>query len=194
MGFKTSLLGFHKGDVLACIDRMAAENLEQQRQAEQRAAALEDQLGTLKAEKDGLETRLEESTHAVVQAAEQAAAQQKRAEEAETRATALNEQLTHMETRAQDYKKRLFVREEEAVVLRRDNTRLTETLREKQQELETMLAQLNAAKKDCEEKLAAMQQQAEQTAAQAQADAEADVRAAARRAEETVQQAQQQAA
>lgn len=186
IGFKTSLLGFNKNDVLACIDRMSAENLEQQKQAEERAAELQEQLGMLRSEKYALQGQLNESR----QQTEQEGA---RANEAENRATALSEQVENLTRRADDYKKRLFVREEEAVVLRRDNTRLTQTLSEKQQELEQMLGELNAAKQHCEAEIARMKQEAADLAAGAAAEAEQRVQEAAQVAAQVVEQTKAQA-
>lgn len=186
MGFKTALMGFNKQDVLACIDRMSAESLEQQRQAEERAAALQDELGQLRSDKYALQGQLEESRQQTVREGE-------RADEAENRATALSEQVANLTRRADDYKKRLFTREEEAVVLRRDNTRLTQTLSEKQQELAQMLDELNAVKQACETEIGRMKQEAADLAARAAAEAESRVQTAQQAAAQAVEQAQAQA-
>ncbi len=136
VGFKTSMFGFRKDDVLACIDRISAENFAVQQQAEARAQELTDALEAVQAEKDVLGTTLCEKKEEIEALEAALAAQTKVSARAMEQVNTLTQALAAAETSARDYKGRLFTSEGQATVLRRDNTRLTETLSQKQQELE----------------------------------------------------------
>ena len=143
--FKTSLMGFQKAQVLAYIDELSAKALETQKQQEQAAEALRRELENAKAD-NGV---LLEKTREVC---DKLTSEEKRAEEAESRARAVSEQLLHMEETASGYKSRLFTKEQETVVLRADNARLTEQLEQQHRQLEQALADLEAARAEGEEK------------------------------------------
>lgn len=143
--FKTSLMGFQKAQVLAYIDELSAKALESQKQQEQAAEALRKELENAK-EDNGV---LLEKTKEVC---DKLASEEKRAGEAESRARAISEQLLHMEETANGYKSRLFTKEQETVVLRADNARLTEQLEQQHKQLEQALADLEAARAEGEEK------------------------------------------
>ena len=143
--FKTSLMGFRKAQVLAYIDELSAKALETQKQQEQAAEALRRELENAKAD-NGV---LLEKTREVC---DKLTSEEKRAEEAESRARAASEQLLHMEETASGYKSRLFTKEQETVVLRADNARLTEQLEQQHRQLEQALADLEAARAEGEEK------------------------------------------
>lgn len=136
--FKTSLMGFKKADVLAYVDELAARSLAEQQEHEQKAAQLQKELDGLRADND----LLMEKTREVC---DKLTGEEKRAVDAETRAKALAEQLLHLEETANTYKNRLFTKEQEAVVLKSDNQRLTELLATRQQEIEAARAQAQQA-------------------------------------------------
>ena len=136
--FKTSLMGFKKADVLAYVDELAAKSLAEQQEHEQKAAQLQKELDGLRADND----LLMEKTREVC---DKLTGEEKRAVDAETRAKALAEQLLHLEETANTYKNRLFTKEQEAVVLKSDNQRLTELLATRQQEIEAARTQAQQA-------------------------------------------------
>lgn len=136
--FKTSLMGFKKADVLAYVDELAARSLAEQQEHEQKAAQLQKELDGLRADND----LLMEKTREVC---DKLTGEEKRAIDAETRAKALAEQLLQLEETANTYKNRLFTKEQEAVVLKSDNQRLTELLATRQQEIEAARAQAQQA-------------------------------------------------
>ena len=150
--FKTSLMGFQKAQVLAYIDELSAQALAAQKQHEEAAAALQKELDAAKADNDLLLEKTKE-------VCDRLTSEEKRAGEAESRARAISEQLLHMEETANGYKSRLFTKEQETVVLRSDNARLTQELERQHQQLEQALADLEAARAEGEEK--ARQGQAE---------------------------------
>lgn len=143
--FKTSLMGFQKAQVLAYIDELSAKALESQKQQEQAAEALRKELENAKADNDVLLEKTKE-------VCDKLTSEEKRAGEAENRARAAAEQLLHMEETANGYKSRLFTKEQETVVLRADNARLTEQLEQQHKQLEQALADLEAARAEGEEK------------------------------------------
>lgn len=143
--FKTSLMGFQKAQVLAYIDELSAKALESQKQQEEAAEALRKELENAKADNDVLLEKTKE-------VCDRLTSEEKRAGEAESRARAISEQLLHMEETANGYKSRLFTKEQETVVLRADNARLTEQLEQQHRQLEQALADLEAARAEGEEK------------------------------------------
>ena len=130
---KTSLMGFQKAQVLAYIDELSAKALETQRKHEEAAAALRSDLDAARADNELLLEKTKEIC-------DKLSGEEKRAGEAESRARAVSEQLLHMEETANGYKSRLFTKEQETVVLRADNARLTEQLEQQHKQLEQALA------------------------------------------------------
>lgn len=145
--FKTSLLGFSKGQVLAYIDGMTAKALEEKNQAEAAAAQLQKQLEGQKADNALLVEKTKEVCDRLADA-------EKRADEAESRTRAVSEQLLHMEQTANGYKSRLFTKEQEALVLGRDNARLTEQLAQLTKQLDEARAEGEKQARDSREQLA----------------------------------------
>ena len=143
--FKTSLMGFQKAQVLAYIDELSAKALETQRKHEEAAAALRSDLDAARADNELLLEKTKEIC-------DKLSGEEKRAGEAESRARAVSEQLLHMEETANGYKSRLFTKEQETVVLRADNARLTEELERQHKLLEQALADLDTARTEGEEK------------------------------------------
>ena len=166
--FKTSLMGFQKAQVLAYIDELSAKALETQRQQEQAAEALRRELENAKAD-NGV---LLEKTREVC---DKLTSEEKRAEEAESRARAASEQLLHMEETASGYKSRLFTKEQETVVLRADNARLTEQLEQQHRQLEQALADLEAARAEGEEKARQGRQELERQRSAFEEEKQADL-------------------
>ncbi len=144
VGFKTSMFGFRKDDVLACIDRISAENLAVQQQAEARAKELTEALEAAQAEKDVQGRALCEKKEEIEVLETALATQTEVAAQAMEQVNSLTQALAVAETAVRDYKGRLFTSEGQATVLRRDNTRLTETLSQKQQEVERASAMAEA--------------------------------------------------
>ena len=136
--FKTSLMGFQKAQVLAYIDELSAKALESQKQQEEAAEALRKELENAKADNDVLLEKTKE-------VCDRLTSEEKRAGEAESRARAISEQLLHMEETANGYKSRLFTKEQETVVLRADNARLTEQLEQQHRQLEQVERQIAEA-------------------------------------------------
>lgn len=167
-GFKTSLFGFKKADVLACIEKMAAEAKQKEDEAQSRAQELQKTVDGLKEN----ETILLEKTRDVC---DQLSAQNKRNAEIEKQAGELREQLRRSEDEATLYKKRLFAKEQEALLLKGDKADL-------QQQLEQQRQAAEQAQRQMEQKVAAAEESARQ-----------DIFAAEENAEQRVQQARQQA-
>lgn len=179
--FKTAAFGFKKAQVLAYIDELSARTLEEQKRHEEAAAALQSQLDALKADNDLLVEKTREVCERLTQ-------QEKRAEEAECRAKAAGEQLLHMEETANSYKSRLFTREQETVVLRSDNARLTQELEEQHRQLEEARARLEALQAESEE----LARRGREDLARQQEAFEQKKQEDARRLEEEKQQAERQ--
>lgn len=174
-GFKTSLFGFKKADVLACIEKMADEARENEQKAEARARELQSTVDDLKAN-EGI---LLEKTRDIC---DQLSAQNKRNAEMEKQAGELREQLRRSEDEAALYKKRLFAKEQELLLLKGDKADLEQRLKEQQQAAEQALAAQQTAQRQMKEKIAAVEE-----------DARQEIFAAEENAEQRVQQARQQA-
>ncbi|MFI3168989.1 MAG: hypothetical protein R3Y06_03485 [Faecalibacterium sp.] len=167
-GFKTSVLGFRKADVLACIDRISAENLEMQEKAEKRAKELEEMLATVRTEKDGVCVQLAEKEAELLVLQDALTQQDAVVKVHEESLAELTKELKAAQTSAHDYKARLFEREGEATLLRRDNTQLTEVLAEKQKEMDRVTLEANEV-----QRVAAHQVELVRAEAAAKIDAEA---------------------
>lgn len=165
--FKTSLMGFRKAQVLAYIDEMSAKALETQKQQEEAAEALRKELESAKADNDLLLEKTKE-------VCDKLTSEEKRAGEAESRARAVSEQLLHMEETANGYKSRLFTKEQETVVLRADNARLTEELEQQHRQLEQARAELDAARAEAEEKARLGREELERQRSAFEAEKQAD--------------------
>lgn len=185
VGFKTSVFGFRKVDVLAYIDCMSAEHLSEQQKEQARVTALEETVSTLTEEKAVLATALSEKKEQIVVFHQALASQTEIAAAAQQKTNELSDALKKAEASARDYQGRLFVREGEATVLRRDNANLTRALTEKQQELERVFAQAETAQREAVAQLELVQgsAQAEIVALNHRADVQ----------KETLQQDMQQA-
>lgn len=175
VGFKTSLFGFKKADVLACIEKMADEAKEKEQKAETRAQELQSTVDDLKAN-EGI---LLEKTRDIC---DQLSAQNKRNAEMEKQAGELREQLRRSEDEAALYKKRLFAKEQETLLLKGDKADLERRLEEQQQAAEQALAAQQTAQRQMKEKVAAAEEGARQ-----------EIFAVEENAEQRVQQARQQA-
>lgn len=168
VGFKTSLFGFKKADVLACIEKMAAEAKQKEDEDQSRAQELQKTVDGLKEN----EAILLEKTRDVC---DQLSAQNKRNAEIEKQAGELREQLRRSEDEAALYKKRLFAKEQETLLLKGDKADL-------QQQLEQQRQAAEQAQRQMEQKVAAAAESARQ-----------DIFAAEENAEQRVEQARQQA-
>lgn len=175
VGFKTSLFGFKKADVLACIEKMADEAKEKEQKAETRAQELQSTVDDLKAN-EGI---LLEKTRDIC---DQLSAQNKRNAEMEKQAVELREQLRRSEDEATLYKKRLFAKEQETLLLKGDKADLEQRLEQQQQAAEQALAAQQTAQQQMKEKVAAAEEGARQ-----------EIFAVEENAEQRVQQARQQA-
>ncbi len=151
--FKTSLVGFKKADVLAYIDQLSQQALQKQKEQEEKAAEMQNDLKLLQQDKDKLVEKTKEVCDLLT-------SEKRRANEEETRARALSEQLDHIEETARGYKSRLFTKEQETVVLKADLERLTKLLEETQAENAAMRqqasereAERDALKAECEQHL-----------------------------------------
>lgn len=167
--FKTSLMGFRKAQVLAYIDELSAQALAAQKQHEEETEALRKELESTKADNELLLQKTRE-------VCDRLTSEEKRAGEAESRARAVSEQLLHMEETAGGYKSRLFTKEQETVVLRSDNARLTEELEQQHKQLEQALAQLEAARAAGEEKARQGREELERQRSAFEEEKQADLR------------------
>lgn len=136
--FKTSLVGFKKADVLAYIDQLSQQTLAEQKEQKERTENLQSELELLQQDKD----KLVEKTREVC---EKLTSEEKRANEEESRARFLTEQLAQSEENARDCRIKLFNKDQEAVVLRADIERLNKLLEQAQNENKQMLSKLRAA-------------------------------------------------
>lgn len=137
-GFKVSMLGFRKADVLACIDRMSAEHQDAQTQAAEQMKTLEEMLAALRTEKDALALKEEEQS-AEMQTMQDAIIQQHSLVlQAQDKAQALEEELLQVKEQAHEYQTRLFAREGEVTALRRDSAQLNETVLSQKAALECL--------------------------------------------------------
>lgn len=183
--FKTSLMGFQKAQVLAYIDELSAKALESQKQQEEAAEALRKELENAKADNDVLLEKTKE-------VCDRLTSEEKRAGEAENRARAAAEQLLHMEETANGYKSRLFTKEQETVVLRADNARLTEQLEQQHRQLEQALADLEAARAEGEEKARQGREELERQRSAFEEEKQADLCRMEQEKEEAQRQMEQQ--
>ncbi len=161
-GFGTALFGFQKADVLACIDRMSAQALEQQEEAARQMQALNESLDALRSEKEALLQEGEEKTEEIARLNAEIEAHKAQIEQQNEKAAALAEALRVAEVSARDYKNRLFTREEEAVLLRGENAQLTQALSSKQREVEQADMQAHLAQQSARDEIAQVQSRAEQ--------------------------------
>ncbi len=191
VGFRTSLFGFKKADVLACIDKLAAEGQEKDKQAEAHAQELQSEIDALQEDKTVLLEKAKEIC-------EELSAQKKRAGEAEAAAEALREQLHHAEEESASFKKRLFEREKDLLNLKNDNTSLksdnetlTGRLREQQRLAEDAVSARQQAQQEMERSVAAAQADAERKASEAVREAGEQAQAARRAAQREAEEARQ---
>lgn len=175
VGFRTSLFGFKKADVLACIEKMAAEAKQKEDEAQSRAQELQKTVDGLKEN----ETILLEKTRDIC---DQLSDQNKRNAEIEKQAGELREQLRRSEDEAVLYKKRLFAKEQEALLLKGDKADLQQQLERQRQAAEQAQAAQQQAQRQMEQKVAAAEESARQ-----------EVFAVEENAEQRVEQARQQA-
>lgn len=143
--FKTSLVGFKKADVLAYIDQLSQQALQAQKESEEKAAAMQNDLDLLQQDKEKLVEKTREVCDMLTN-------EKRRANDEETRARALREQLEHIEETAQSYKSRLFTKEQETVVLRADVDRLTKMLEEQKAEMEAVRKEVLSAQQAANER------------------------------------------
>ena len=212
MVFQTAVLGFRKKDVLACIDRLTAESLEQQKQAQQRIEELQGSLDHSQSECVLLKEEAKETLQQIVMLEKKNAEQEELIQTAKALAEKQNDQMKELETQNQDYKRRLFDKEAENVCLHRDLHQLTQECNKKQVQLEDQKHEIERLKQDCQRRLAeaddtaqARMEQVRKEAAdqlvQVQNDADhrvaqvqAEVENAQRTAQQQVEHAQKQAA
>lgn len=179
-GFKTALFGFKKTDVLACIERMAADGQEKEQMAETRTKELEASVDSLKADQDIL---LEKTRELCGQLTEK----DKRIAELESQAEALREQLQRSEDETGLYKKKLFTKEQEAIGLKKENADLTGRLREQEQAAEEAHAARQQAQRQMELQVAAAEESANLKVLSVEEDAERRITQARQQAQlETV--------
>lgn len=174
-GFRTALFGFKKTDVLACIEKMAAEGQEKEQKAEAHAKELEASVDSLRTDQDILLQKTRELCSQLTE-------KDKRTAELESQAEALREQLRRSEDEAGLYKKKLFTKEQETIGLRKENADLTSRLRRQEQ-----------AAEEAQDARQQAQRQMELQVAAAEESANLKVLSAEENAERRIAQAQQQA-
>lgn len=154
VGFQTSMIGFRKADVLAYIDRMSAENLAAQKKADEDVQELNRLLATATDEKEVLSVALGEKKEEIALLHKALTTQTELATVAQAQAQVLSNSLEKSEEVAHEYQGKLFAREGEATVLRRDNAKLVDSLAQKQTELDHATAQIESVQQSAKETLA----------------------------------------
>ncbi len=193
-GFKTSMFGFRKTDVLACIDRLSAEMLEVQEAATQREHELEESLESACSEKEALAIVAEEKSAEITTLRDAIVQQQALVHTAEAKAVSVQQQLAEAETSAHDYKTRLFASEGEATILRRDNAQLTQAISQKEKALEGCEQEAKMISEHAAQQLLAVQTQSAQRLQVVQAEVAAQLDTERAEAEERLAAMQAQTA
>lgn len=153
--FRSALMGFKKGDVLAYIDALTAENLKKEAEHLARLQELQGKVGTLEEDKN---TLLEKTREICDQLTEQ----QKRTETAQAEAQELRQALQSTSEKLENSKMRMFSQEKDLIGLRNENRTLQEQLARKAQQIE----QLQKTCDDLRKELAERAQQLQQNQAQ----------------------------
>ncbi len=136
IGFQTSVLGFKKADVLSWIEEQSKQAQEKEKQTLQARELLEQELNTLKEQQTvSKEALLEKQSE--ISALERAIETHKtNFAQQEEKLNNLAEELQITKASERDFKERLFAREEDAVLLRKNNQELTQELCEKDLHIE----------------------------------------------------------
>lgn len=166
--FRSALMGFKKGDVLAYIDALTAENLKKEAEHLARLQELQGKVGTLEEDKNTLLAKTREIC-------DQLTEQQKRTETAQAEAQELRQALQSTSEKLENSKMRMFSQEKDLIGLRNENRTLQEQLAEKVQQIEQMQKTCDDLRKELAEKA----QQLQQSQADAQQKAEQAAQAAA---------------
>lgn len=122
-GFKTSLFGFQKAEVLSYIEKLSGENSAAQKQLNEQIAALEEKLAAGESERGEVMEKVQE---ACIQLKEE----QEHRKEAQAHCEKTEEELREM-------RERMMAREQELVMLRSEKSRAEERLAQME---ETVLA------------------------------------------------------
>ncbi len=193
IGFRTSLFGFEKKDVLACIDRLSAESQKAEAAAKAQIEALHATPPPPPAENCALQKRVEENTGLMSQMAHQVKSEQDRAREAEAKTAECEEKNAALDGQNQEYKRRLFQSEEENVRLHHENDALQQQCSDKQAQLEKQTAQMGEVRAVCEKRMQEISTENEARLVRARQDAEERIRTAQQSAEQRVSTAKQEA-
>ncbi len=165
VGFGTAMLGFNKKEVLAYIDRLSAAALEAEQQHAQQAETLQSTVDNLQSENS---RALEELRKSVIILRDE----RQRSQKAQDEIQALQKQMEEEKKASSDFKNRLFDREQEVVVLRRENTQLSQALAFKNAEMEQLRQQCDTRTQQAEQELEQARVQAAEILEQARAQAQ----------------------
>lgn len=165
VGFGTAMLGFNKKEVLAYIDRLSAAALEAEQQHARQTETLQSTLDNLQSENS---RALDELRKSVLILRDERQRSQKAQEEIQT----LQKQMQEEKKATSDFKNRLFDREQEVVVLRRENTQLSQALAFKTAEMDQLRQQCETRTQQAEQELEQARAQAAEIIEQARAQAQ----------------------
>lgn len=164
VGFGTAMLGFNKKEVLAYIDRLSAAALEAGQQHAQQTETLQSTVDNLQSENS---RALEELRKSVIILRDE----RQRSQKAQEELRALQKQMEEEKKASGDFKSRLFDREQEVVVLRRENTQLSQALAFKNAEMDQLRQQCETRTRQAEQELEQARTQAAEIIEQARAQA-----------------------
>ena len=180
-GFKTALFGFKKTDVLACIEKLTADGLEKEQQAQARAKELQDSVDSLKEDND---TLLEQTKGLCGKLTEK----DKQVTELEKQMETLREQLRRSDNEVGLCRKRLLAKEQETIGLKKENADLTGRLNEQVRAAEDARSAQQQAQRQMEQQVAAAEESANLKILSAEENAERRITQARQQAQlETVQ-------
>nr|WP_143259568.1 hypothetical protein [Anaerofilum sp. An201] len=165
VGFGTSMLGFNKQEVLEYIDRLSARAREAEQQHVQQTELLQSTVESLQSENSRALDELRKSVMALRD-------ERQRAQKAQEQMQALQAQVEEERKASGDFKNRLFDREQEVVVLRRENTQLNQALAFKTAEMDQLRQQCDARCRQAEQELEEARAQAADILEKARAQAQ----------------------
>lgn len=165
VGFGTSMLGFNKQEVLEYIDRLSARAREAEQQHVQQTELLQSTVESLQSENSRALDELRKSVMVLRD-------ERQRAQKAQEQMQALQAQVEEERKASGDFKNRLFDREQEVVVLRRENTQLNQALAFKTAEMDQLRQQCDARCRQAEQELEEARAQAADILEKARAQAQ----------------------
>ena len=191
--FRKQLLGFNRAQVLSYIERISNANAEKARALDETIRRLQEELGNTRSDRDAVAEKAR-------QVCQELDAEKQRAEQAFRQAARLREEVKKAADETSLVRATLLAREKENTELKRDNSRLNQTIDSLTETLAQKEADLQQEKRQAEEdrladrqKLQQLEDEARRKLDDADARAQALLQDAQAQAQRRRQEAEQEA-